>query len=59
MESRRAGDGLGSSSQDRFSEIEAMSGEYLRVLDTLSSLKGPCSMYQRQPPAMKDKRRLS
>jgi hypothetical protein len=37
-----------------------MGGEYMRVLDTLPSLRGACSTYQRQAPgAVKNKQRLS
>lgn len=51
---------LSSSSSIVCSDEEAMGGEYMRVLDALSSLKDACSMYQRQAPvAMMNKQRPS
>lgn len=36
-----------------------MGGEYMRVLDALSSLRAACSMYQTQASATEDKQRPS
>jgi hypothetical protein len=60
LDSTRKGDGLSSSNLAVCLDEEAMGGEYMRVLDALSSLREACSMYQRQtPPAMAGKQRSS
>lgn len=54
------GVGSGSSSSIEYPDKEAMGGEYMRVFDALPSLRGACSMYQRQDPGtMRNKQHLS
>lgn len=54
------GGGSASSSSIECPDKEAMGGEYMRLLDALPSLRGACSMYQRQAPGtMENKQRPS